>query len=160
VLVVDIIRVQFATRVSNTVANARTGNSGRSASEAGQRSAAVATDYSAFHASPLAFARGRPEVRLATKALPLKRVLASNSPVPGECRVSDTVANDRTGVRAGPQRGRRPERRARTARPTEKFSPEMVACKQTFVPCDILSNREDLQLLNRHLFGFVAGRGN
>jgi hypothetical protein len=31
---------------------------------------------------------------------------------------------------------------------------------QTFVPCDILLSQEDLQLLNRHFFGFVAGQGN
>jgi hypothetical protein len=36
----------------------------------------VATDYSAFHASPLAFARGRPKGRLATKTSPMKRILA------------------------------------------------------------------------------------
>jgi hypothetical protein len=35
----------------------------------------------------------------------------------------------------------------------------MVAC-QTFVPCDILLSQEDLQLLNRHFFALVAGRGN
>jgi hypothetical protein len=35
----------------------------------------------------------------------------------------------------------------------------MVAC-QTFVPCDILLSQEDLQLLNRRFFAFVAGRGN
>jgi hypothetical protein len=53
-------------------------------------------------------------------------------------RTAKRSGGGRTGSGAGQRSDAAEASRTRTARPMEKFSPEMIACKQTCVPCDTL----------------------